>query len=95
MEAVEKRGLTAREANEFIIYWLPVMQENPYNVITFHTDDYADAVPLTVSPAPDSVIRVFMTFSASENQVYLPEQTLPQYARNGFTVVEWGGGEIR
>ena len=88
-------GLTAREANEFIIYWLPIMQENPYNVITFHTDDYADAVPLTVSPAPDSVIRVFMTFRASENQVYLPEQTLPQYARNGFTVVEWGGGEIR
>lgn len=88
-------GLTAREANEFIIYWLPIMQENPYNVITFHTDDYAGAVPLIVSPAPDSVIRVFMTFRASENEVYLPEQTLPQYQRNGFTVVEWGGGEIK
>ena len=88
-------GLTARETNEFIIYWLPIMQENPYNVITFHTDDYADSVPLTVSPAPESVIRVFMTFRASENEVYLPEQTLPQCERNGFTVVEWGGGEIK
>lgn len=88
-------GLTAREANEFIIYWLPIMQENPYNIITFHTDDYANAVPLTVSPAPDSTIRVFMTFRASENEVYLPEQILPQYERNGFTVVEWGGGEIK
>ncbi|MGN0578408.1 MAG: hypothetical protein ACI4J4_07300, partial [Ruminiclostridium sp.] len=25
-------GLTAREANEFIIYWLPKMQDNEYNV---------------------------------------------------------------
>lgn len=88
-------GLTAREANEFIIYWLPIMQENPYNIITFHTDDYANAVPLTVSPAPDSVIRVFMTFRASENELAITPQTLPQYERNGFTVVEWGGGEIK
>lgn len=88
-------GLTAKEANEFIIYWLPVMQKNPYNIITFHTDDYVNAVPLTVSPIPDSTIRVFMTFSASNSEVAIPIQTLPQYARNGFTVVEWGGGEIK
>ena len=88
-------GLTAREANEFIIYWLPIMQKNPYNIITFHTDDYADAVPLTVSPAPDSVIRVFMTFRASNSEIAILPQTLPQYERNGFTVVEWGGGEIK
>ncbi len=87
-------GLTAREANEFIIYWLPVMQENPYNVITFHTEDYANAVPLTVSPAPDSVIRVFMTFRASENEITIAPQSLPQYERDGFTLIEWGGGEI-
>lgn len=87
-------GLTAREANEFIIYWLPIMQENPYNIITFHTDDYANAVPLAVSPAPDSVIRVFMTFEASDSKIEIPPQDLPQYERNGFTLVEWGGGEI-
>ncbi len=88
-------GLTAREANEFIIYWLPIMQKNPYNIITFHTDDYVNAVPLTVSPKPDSTIRVFMTFRASNSEVAIPIQTLPQYERNGFTVVEWGGGEIK
>lgn len=87
-------GLTAREANEFIIYWLPMMQENPYNIITFHTDDYTNAVPLAVSPAPDSVIRVFMTFEASDSKIEIPPQDLPQYERNGFTLVEWGGGEI-
>ena len=86
-------GLTAREANEFIIYWLPKMQDNPYNVITLHTDDYARSVPLTVSPAPDTQIRVFMTYYSSDTPVDIPEQELPHYERNGFTLVEWGGSE--
>ena len=86
-------GLTAREANEFIIYWLPKMQDNPYNVITLHTDDYARSVPLTVSPAPDTQIRVFMTYYSSDTPVDIPEQKLPHYDRTGFTLVEWGGSE--
>ena len=86
-------GLTPREANEFIIYWLPEMQNNPYNIITFHTEDYALSVPLEVSPAPDTQIRVFMTFEASEDKVEIPPQKLPHYERNGFTLVEWGGSK--
>ncbi|MBO6231091.1 MAG: hypothetical protein J6O50_11060 [Ruminiclostridium sp.] len=86
-------GLTAREANEFIIYWLPKMQDNPYNVITLHTDDYARSVPLTVSPAPDTQIRVFMTYYSSNTPVDIQEQELPHYDRTGFTLVEWGGSE--
>ena len=86
-------GLTAREANEFIIYWMPIMEDNKYNVITFHIDDYAESVPMTVTPAPDTEIRVFMTFAASDEYVEIAPQTLPSYERNGFTVVEWGGGE--
>ncbi len=86
-------GLTAREANEFIIYWLPRMQDNEYNVITLHTADYARSVPLDVSPAPDSVIRVFMTYYASDEPVDIPGQELPRCDRDGFTLVEWGGTE--
>ena len=86
-------GLTAREANEFIIYWLPKMQDNEYNVITLHTADYADSVPLTVSPAPDTNIRVFMTYYPSEKPVKVQEQVLPHFERKGFTLVEWGGSE--
>ena len=86
-------GLTAREANEFIIYWLPKMQDDPYNIITLHTDDYARSVPLNVSPSPDTIIRVFMTYRSSDTPVDIPEQELPHYERNGFTLVEWGGSE--
>ena len=83
-------GLTAREANEFIIYWLPEMQRNAYNIITLHTEEYARSIPLDVSPAPDTQIRVFMTFCASDTPVDIPAQDLPHYERSGFTLVEWG-----
>jgi len=86
-------GLTAREANEFIIYWLPLMEHNEYNLITLHTDDYSASVPLTISPAPNSVIRVFMTFEPVSEFTEIDEQVLPSYERNGFTVVEWGGSQ--
>lgn len=69
------------------------MQNNPYNIITLHTDDYTRSVPLTVSPAPDTQIRVFMTYKSSDPPVDIPEQELPRYERNGFTLVEWGGSE--
>lgn len=86
-------GLTAREANEFIIYWLPKLQDNEYNVITLHTEDYADSVPLTLSVQPDTMIRVFMTYYSSDKPVEIEEQELPHYERTGFTLVEWGGSE--
>lgn len=86
-------GLTAREANEFIIYWLPKMQDNPYNIISLYTEKYAECVPLDVSPLPDTQIRVFMTYRASNTPVDIPAQELPHYERYGFTLVEWGGRE--
>lgn len=92
-EALEKLGLTRREANEFIIYWLPLMQENPYNIISFQAERYTEAARLAVEPAPDTIIRVFMTWQASESYVELEEQELSAPARRGFTVVEWGGTE--
>ena len=87
--------LTRREANEFIVYWLPMMQENPYNLIAFQTDAYTTAAKLDITPAPDTLIRVFMTFKASDTFVTLPPQTLTAPDRIGFTAVEWGGTELK
>jgi len=94
-DALDKLGLTRREANEFIVYWLPLMEQNPYNIISFQTDIYTDAAQLKVSPAPDTLIRVFMAWQALETAVDLPEQELTAPDRNGFTVVEWGGTELK
>lgn len=93
--ALEKLGLTRREANEFIVYWLPLMQNNPYNVISFQTNAYTDVAKLSVNPSPDTLIRIFMTWQASESYIKLSEQQLLTPTRDGFVVVEWGGTEIR
>ena len=50
-DALAQLGLTRREANEFIVYWLPQMQENPYNLIAFQSDRYTQAAKLTIDPA--------------------------------------------
>jgi len=93
-DALEKLGLNRREANEFIVYWLPLMEQNPYNIIAFQTDVYTDAAQLEMTPAPDTLIRVFMTWQSTENYVNLQPQELTAPERTGFTVIEWGGSEI-
>lgn len=94
-KTLEKLGLTRREANEFIVYWLPLMEQNPYNIISFQTDVYTNAAQLQIDPAPDTLIRVFMTFKASDYMIRLLPQKLTAPERIGFTVVEWGGTEVQ
>lgn len=91
-EKLAQLGLTPREYNEFIVYWLPLMQGNPYNLITFQTDCYTSNVHLDVSPQPDSLLRVYMVYKPLAAPINLPEQQLQPFERKGFAVVEWGGG---
>ena len=93
-DALSKLGLNRKEANEFIVYWLPLMQENAYNVISFQETAYTDAAKLEVSPNPDTLIRVFMTYKACDEFVHIEVQELTAPLREGFTVVEWGGTEV-
>ena len=94
-QALAKLGLNRRDANEFIVYWLPLMEQNPYNIISFQTAVYTDTAKLEVTPAPDTLIRVFMAWKASDCLVELPGQQLTAPERAGFTVVEWGGTQLK
>jgi len=90
-EKLREIGLTDKEANEFIIYWLPQMEHNAYNLISFQTDAYEEAAKLTVTPKPDSMLRVFMTWKAVDRPVEIEPQSFAEFERNGFTLIEWGG----
>lgn len=68
-------GLTDKEANEFIIYWLPQMESNPYNLISFQQEAYNASAELTITPAPDSVLRAFMAWRPLEEPVEVEPQT--------------------
>ena len=94
-DALDRLGLTRREANEFLVYWLPRMQDNPYNLIAFQQEAYTESAKLTVSPQPDSVLRVFMAWKPLARPVDVPAQILPGFERRGFTLVEWGGAGVR
>ena len=92
--ALESLGLNRREANEFIVYWLPLMETNPYNIIAFQDEVYTATAKLEVTPTPDTVIRVFMAYTPSDTFVEISPQNLTSPTRTGFTVVEWGGTKI-
>lgn len=93
-DTLTRLGLDRREANEFIVYWLPRMEGSAYNLISFQSGAYTDHAVLTVTPEPDSVLRVFMAWKALKSPVEIPEQSLPAFDRSGFAVVEWGGAEV-
>lgn len=92
--SLAKLGLNRKEANEFIVYWLSLMERNPYNIISFQAESYTDTAQLHIDPAPDTLIRVFMTWKAADTFLELPAQELSAPERTGFTVVEWGGTEV-
>ena len=89
-------GLNEREAEEFIVYWLPQLESNKYNFIRFATQDEINKImPLEVNPKPDTMIRVYMEFKSVNKNYKCEEQILDKQERKGFTLVEWGGIKIR
>lgn len=95
-EKLATLGLTDREANEFIIYWLPLLENNAYNYIRFETkEEIEEYMPLEVQPKPDTVIRIQMDYKPLLEKISVQEQKLESPNRLGFTVVEWGGSIIQ
>jgi len=95
-EKLAKLGLTDKEAEEFIVYWLPKLQENKYNYIRFATqEEINEEMPLMVSGNPDYVIRVLMQFKGLDEEIEVVEQEIVTPKREGFVVVEWGGTELK
>lgn len=85
-------GLNATEIADFKEFWVPRLSGDPYYFITFVPQDEFDGyAPLTVSPEPDSVIRVFFDYRGLDEAVAVEEQVFETPTREGFTVVEWGG----
>ena len=58
-------------------------------------DEINEQMPLEVTPAPDTIIRVLMEYKPINEYIKIDEQVLTKAERNGFTVVEWGGSLIK
>jgi hypothetical protein len=100
-QTLTKRGLSDKESQDFLLYWLPIMNEFQYNYIQFiNGTTYSDLAPLSVKPMCSTFIRVFMLFRGTDDPPYTHNLFAPAMLQNPctitsnrskFTLVEWGG----
>ena len=95
-EKLLQMGLSSREIEDYITYWVPRMSVNEKNYIHFiFNEEYNEYASLNVTPKPDKIFRVYMMWTKVEGtNVMLTAQKLQSFSRSGFTVVEWGGSEM-
>ena len=91
-DKLQKLGLKESEYEDFIEYWAPRMQKDPYYLVRFiDQEKIEEMAPLRIDPDPDTVIRVLMDFRGLGEKVEMEEPEITTPERQGFTVVEWGG----
>jgi hypothetical protein len=90
-KSLKTLGLNIREANDFMVYWLPVLEKNKYSLIEWKTTEYTDMAKLLISPKPDTLIRIFMVFRTSSSLIKTGNPKLSKSSRKWYSVVEWGG----
>jgi hypothetical protein len=95
IQKLEFMGLNNNETNEFVQYWLPILEKNETNCIHFWVNtDYNTISRNIIEPKPETELRIFMEFYAVDKTFKIPEQTLPKTERKGFALVEWGGSDV-
>lgn len=94
-EKLKLAGLNSKEQADFITYWGPRLAKNTLNFVHFEFNDecntYAD---LDISPKPDNIYRIYMTWGAVQAEFPTADQEFPSMDRTGFSVLEWGGQEV-
>ena len=89
---LREQGLRGAEVTDFMEYWGMKIPNNQYVRLTwFTTEQLNQLAPLTITPKPDTMLRVFLDMAGYDTPVAMPKQSLSAQKRSGFTVVEWGG----
>ena len=92
-EKLAEMGMLPKEYNEFIVFWYPILKQNPYNFIYFNVGEAYDEIStMDIDPKPDAILRIFMNYQPMDSWAKIPPQQFAPFERKGFTVVEWGGG---
>lgn len=92
-DKLEYVGLSDKEACDFISYWLPLMNEYDYCLVSFQKD-YGEKVKIEYNIEPANELVIFTAIKGLDEPIQVIEQDLTSYkdfVREGFVVVEWGG----
>ncbi len=85
-------GLNDKERNEFIMYWLPILEKNKKSLVYFElTEERNSYSKININPKPDSTLRIVIHIKKVNKKPKIKEEILIPFERRGFTVVEWGG----
>lgn len=91
-QKLDEIGLNQREANEFIMYWLPILEKNKKSLVYFElTEERQQYNRINITPSPDSLLRLAIHIKQVDKKNNIKEQKLDKFERKGFTAVEWGG----
>lgn len=91
-EYLPQMGLNEREIKDFKDYWLNALAPAKYYVIRMLDREFLNKnLKLSITPEPQTVIRVILYFEAIDSPKDLKPPKLQKPERKGFTVVEWGG----
>lgn len=94
--SLDRMGFNAREKTDFITFWAPRMVKHSQVFVQFLVDEDYDAIAsLDVSPKPDQVRRVYLLYKGISNNFEYNPQSFESFERSGFTVLEWGGSELK
>jgi hypothetical protein len=93
-EKLSQSGLIVKEIADFKEFWVPKMasENKPYYFVTFVDRKTIDTLaPLTITPKPDTVIRVLMDYKALDAPINVQGFDIKTPKRTGFVATEWGG----
>jgi hypothetical protein len=89
-------GLNSKEKADFITYWGPRLAANKLNFVRFEFNEQCNRyAELEITPKPKTIYRIYITWMSIPQELEVAGQEIEQYSREGFTVLEWGGSEIR
>lgn len=91
-DVLPKLGLNSKETAQFKEYWEKALPEAKYYFVGVLDERTVDQIePLTITPKPDTNIRVRLYFEALDayREVEAPAISTPK--RMGFVMSEWGG----
>lgn len=87
-------GFNEKEISDFKEFWVPELKSKNFEYFTIsflQNEELAKLFPISVTPKPESQIRIFMDWNGYNSKPEIKEQSLIRYNREGFTLVEWGG----
>lgn len=84
-------GLNQKETIDFTAYWNKQLPASKYYFIGIIPESQINTLaPLSISPAPDSLLRISLYFQPLNEKINVLAPQIEPFIRKGFTVIEWG-----